>query len=667
MSFKYLFEPGNIGDMELKNRIVMAPMATLCHGPEGEILDKTVHYYAERARGGVGFIICQSSIIMRESRAPRRPSMYDDRFIPGLRRISDAVHQFGCRAAFQIVHHGRLLSDYRRSVDDPEELRVVAPSPVPRLLDTLGSVEAEEQHPSSLWVTGNEPPPQASIGDIKRITRGFAEAAARVKEAGFDAVEIHGAHGYLLSQFLSPLTNHRTDEYGGNWEKRARFACEVIEAVKQSVGKSFPVIFRFSGSDYLPGGISIQESQKQARLFVEAGADALHVSASEQATTDRQYPSFLFAQGSLVSLAEAIRKTVNVPVIAVGKIVDPRFAEQVLAAGQADFIALGRALLADPEWPSKAKDGRINDIRSCVYCLNCFDVKSHPEILRDGLHCSVNPALLKEKEFVHSPAATRKRVVVVGGGPAGMEAARVLAERGHRVTLFEQSDHLGGQWYAACQQPQKRNDYPKLLRYQEAGLRKAGARVELNTRVAPELVRREGPDAVVLATGAVPSTLNVRGADGPNVVQAVDVVLGSVKTGLRVVVIGGRLLGMEVADQLADEARHVSLLTRRSLGRDVEKNLYLTLRNRLISKGVQLFPNSPCVEIREDGVYMAFNNDLVFVEADTVVLAVGARPVNDLTEQLNGLVDELYQIGDCVQPRDVMWAIREGNQVGRMI
>jgi len=460
----------------------MSPMGTATHGPEGEITERTINYYAERAKGGVGFIICQSSIIMWESRAPHRPSIYADKFIPGMQKISEAIHQNGVKAAFQLVHHGRLLADLKGTMPNPEDIKVIAPSPVPRLLRAIEIPESREQQKETVWVRGNEPPQEASKEDIKRITRSFAEAAYRIKEAGFDAVEIHGGHGYLISQFLSPLVNRRNDEYGGSIEKRARFACEVIAAVKQKVGPGFPVLFRLSGSDFLPGGINIEEVVQQSPLFVEAGADALDVSASEQASIDWQYPSFLFPPGALIHLAQAVKKVVKVPVITVGKINDPYLAEEILSQGKADFVALGRALFADPYWPQKVKEGRLEEIRPCIYCLNCFNFGAHPHLLKEGFSCAVNPAVLREKEFALKIALKPKKVMVVGGGPAGMEAARTLAERGHRVTLYEQNDYPGGQWYIASQQKQKKNDYAKLLAYLVRGLQKAGVYIKLTLK-----------------------------------------------------------------------------------------------------------------------------------------------------------------------------------------
>ena len=663
-----LFEPGTIGKMEVKNRIVMAPAGTAGHGPEGEITDKVIAYYVERAKGGTGFIIAQSSLILKEALAPGRPSMYDDKFIPKLREMSDAIHQHGAKVAFQLVHHGKLLTQYRENAPDPSAIRAIAPSPIPRLRRVMDASTLEGAG-AALWVRDNSAPEEATKEDIKYLINAFAEAARRVKDAGFDAVEIHGGHGYLISQFLSPLDNIRTDEYGGSVEKRARFACEVIEEVRRRVGADFPVIFRLSGSDYMVGGINTQDSARQAPLFAEAGADAIHVSASQQGSIQWQYPSYLFPKGTLVEDAATIKKAVKIPVIAVGKLSDLRVAEQVLRDGKADFIAIARGLMADPELPNKAKEGRFADIRPCVYCLNCFNLRPHLNyVLSYGIPCTVNPAKQREREFAITPAATRKKVMVVGAGVAGMEAATALAQRGHEVTLYEASDRLGGQWYVASQQPQKKEDYSPLLANMEHELKKANVTVKLNTAVTAETVKQAKPDAVVVATGAVPRTPEIEGVDGKNVVQAMDVIGGTVKVkGQRVVIIGGRYLGMEIADQLADEGKQVYLTTRSLLGRDMERNLYLELRNRLIDKGVFIFQNSPLVEIREDGVYVAFNGDLVFLKADTVVLATGMESQNGLAESLKDVVAEVHTIGDAVSPRDAMDAIHEGAQVGREI
>lgn len=651
MPLTRLFQPGVVGKMELKNRLIMAPMATMSHDAEGFVQERTVDYYVERAKGGVGLIIAQSSNALREGRAPGRPGTWDNKFIPGLRKVSTAVHEAGSKIAWQITHHGKLYSAWLNRIPRPEEIKIIGPSAIP-------------------WVRTGVAPQEATKEDIERIVAGFAEAARRVKEAGFDAVEIHGAHGYMISQWLSPRDNRRTDEYGGSVKKRARLACEIIARVRKKVGPDFPVIFRASGSHFIEGGVTIDDTVRQAPLFVEAGADALHISASEEETTQWQFLPYMMPDGAIVHLAAAVKKAVKVPVIAVGKIWDPRLAERILAEGKADFIAMGRALLADPDLPNKAKEGRFDEIRRCIYCNNCLNFDAAPQSVRArGLSCTVNPAVLREREFTIKPTPSPKRVMIIGGGLSGMEAARVLAERGHQVSLYERSDKLGGQWNIASALPLKEG-YQSLTQYLIRGLQQSGARVILNTKVTQELVEKERPDIVIVATGASPKTLDVPGAEGRNVVQANDVILGNVPVGEGVVVIGGRLVGMEVADFLAERGKKVYLVTKNKLGEDgipLERNIYRALRDRLIEHGVHLFPDSPVHEIRENGVHIEYNRELVFLKADTVVLAVGAKSENKLAEELKSTDFKIYMIGDCVAPRDAREAIREGAEIGREI
>ncbi|MFC1930096.1 FAD-dependent oxidoreductase [Chloroflexota bacterium] len=649
-----LFEPGNIGKMEVRNRLVMPPMGTFSANKEGYVNQRTIDYYVERAKGGVGFIITQGTSIVPDAHPPHVMALYDDRFISGLSDLTRAVQKHGAKIACQLVHLGvMILAAYGVGYERSPNVEAVGPSAV---------------HCFTCKVT----PRELSQDEIHHLVEAYAESARRAKETGFDAVEIHGAHGYLLSAFLSPFSNKRTDEYGGTVENRARFACETIARTREKVGLYFPILIRMNGCDFLQGGLTIDEAKRQAAMFVEVGVDAIDVSAGTQDSHQWRDLTYMHPNGAIVYLAEAIKKVVKVPMITVGKIGDPILANRILEEGKADFIAMGRALLADPELPNKAKVGRLDDIRKCIYCNNCrIGFLSRERIKSRGtsLACTVNPVLLRESEFKLKPTATPKKVMVVGGGLAGMEAARVLAERGHRVSLYEKSGELGGQWNVACGLPSKSN-FASLLDYAIRELAKAGVQVTLKKEVTRQFVEEQKPDAIVVATGATSLTLDVPGSGGENVIQAVDIFAGKAKAGNRVVVIGGRLRGMEVADYLAGQGKKVSLVTKNRLGENgapLERNTFMTLRDRLIEREIMIFSLSPVFEIRNNGVYVVNNEELLFLPADTVVMAVGAKPENKLITELQGISPELYAIGDCVQVRNAREAISEGTEVGRKI
>lgn len=356
---------------------------------------------------------------------------------------------------------------------------------------------------------------------------------------------------------------------------------------------------------------------------------------------------------------------VTVPVITVGKIGDPLFAEKILEQGKADFIAMGRALLADPELPNKAKEGRLEEIRRCLYCNNCLkggDARSGP------LRCTVNPALCREVEFEVKPAPARKKVMVIGGGLAGLEAARVLAERGHEVSLYERGGELGGAWsIAAAPLNEPTGLFATLTKRLIQGVHQAGVKVNLSQEVTAPLVRQVKPEAIVVATGATPRCPDVPGIEDQNVVQANDVLLGKARVGERVVVIGGRYIGLGVAKVLVGQGKKVSVVDQIELGKGMENHIFVTLRDYLIEKGVQFFPHAPLVEVLDNGVYINFQKDLLFLKADTVVLAVGMQSENKLAKELQGLAPEVYAVGDCIEPRDAREAIYEGAEVGRQI
>lgn len=480
----------------------MPSMTTRLATPEGAVTPELIRYYEARAEGGTGLVTVEMCSPEPAGRHRKHElGILHDGFLPGLRELTSRLRAAGARPAIQIGHAGG------HTREDVTGVPPVAPSALPHQVQ-----EVDVRTVVPLALTRER---------IRAIVGAFAEAAERAKRAGFEVVEIHGAHGYLIAQFLSPLDNHRTDEYGGSLPNRARVALEVLEACRRRVG-DFPVIFRYSADEYAPGGFTLDEAREIAPWLVDAGADALHVTGGcyrSRPSGALMIPPMGYPEATFLHLARAIKARVAVPVIAVGRLHDPALAERLLTEGQADMVALGRQLIADPGWPRKVRDGRLDEIRPCVACNTCVDG------MREGdrLHCLVNPLAAREPEFELRPASRPRRVLVVGGGPAGMEAARLLALRGHRVTLVERERELGGQLRLAAKAPVFQNvatDAPVLLRLVEflaRQLAKAGVDVRLGRVVTAEFVKDLRPEVVVLATGA-----SYRGPLGPVIRRLLD-------------------------------------------------------------------------------------------------------------------------------------------------
>lgn len=636
--FPKLFEPGRIGSLKLKNRLVMPPMATNFALKDGTVTDRQIDYYEERAKGGVGLVIVEISCVDSPvgKGTARQIAIDDDRFIPDLSKLAEAIKRHGARAAIQIHHAGRQTSA-QWTGHQP-----VAPSPIP--------------------VPGGEQPRELTLSEIATLVTRFAEAAGRAKKAGFDGVEIHGAHGYLISQFLSPLSNRRRDAYGGDVEKRARFLLEVIKAIRGRVGRGYPVWCRLSAMEIgVEGGITLEETQVVAQLAEKAGVDAIHVSAHAVAPARR--PPMAQPPCTFVPLAEGVKKVVSVPVITVGRI-PPELGEGVLRDGKADFVSIGRALLADPHLLQKVAMGRMEDIRPCIYCLTCLDSLNWR---KEGICCVVNPTLGREREYELKPAERHKKVVVVGGGPGGMEAARVAALRGHKVVLFDEGDELGGQLILASKPPFK-DTIETFRQYLVRQVTESGVELRLRERFTLDLLDELKPDVVILATGIKSFIPQIPGIQSKKALQASEVLAGS-EIGERVAVIGGELVGCETALYLVEQGKKVTIMRRGpELATKVNQFVRVPLIGRLQFRGVSILTGVEYEEITEAGVVIRTGTgERKVVEADTVVLAAGATPNTELLAALQGKVAQVFSVGDCVEPRGIREAVEEGYRAGLQI
>ena len=647
-----LFEPIQIGSMKLRNRIVMPPMTTSFANETGAVTERLVDYYVERARGKVGLIVveaaCVESVLGRLIISQLR--IDSDKYLPGLADLVEAVHFQGGKIALQIHHAGR-----ETTLEATEGRTPVSSSNVP-YIDMYGS-------PGSVVVR----PRPLKIKEISDLVEKFGEGARRAKAAGFDAVEIHGAHGYLVAQFLSPYANKRIDKYGKDFNGRMRFALEVIERVREKVGADYPIIFRISADEFIKGGITLELAEKIAMKLEKAGINAIHVSGSLSETEHMCEAPMAIERGYMVHLAEGIKKIVNIPVITVGRINDPELAERILQDGRADLVAMGRALITDPMLPVKTMENRLDEIRRCIACdTGCINR------LFAGLRitCNINSEVGKEKEYRITRAEKAKNVLVVGGGLAGMEAARVAALRGHHVTLSEKTNELGGQFILATKPPHK-EELQNILDYLRNQMDKLKIAIELQREVTPELVDETNPDAVIVATGAVPIVPSIPGIESRNVVTAWDVLAGKVDVRNDAVVIGGGEIGCETAEYLFELGKDVTLVTRRlhfqDLASEMETfNRYLLLK-RLKEEQIRVHTHTSLQEIVDGGVVVSDDRGKHTLNTETVILAFGSQSNDGVAKALNGKVEELFVVGDCVKPRRSLEAIHEGSWAARQI
>ena len=628
-----LFSPFKIGKLDLRNRIVMSPVGTL-YGDNGFVTEKMIDYYVRRARGGTGLIIIEIAPV--DASGAYNPGFIridHDQYIEGLARLNKAIKDFGTKTSILIFHPGRQASKRYTG------MQPVAPSAVP--------------HP-----VFKEVPKELSSEEIENLIHQFAQAAGRVKEAGLDSVQIHGAGGQLIHQFFSPLSNKRTDRYGGDIDGRARFAVEIVKAVRAKVGKDFPILFRISADECHENGLTLTDTKQIIRKIEAAGADAIDVIAGTYASFQCLIPPMIKPHGCNIHFAEEIKKVTNLPVIGSGRINTPLVAEQILNEKRADLIGMARGLIADPDFPKKTLEGRQDLIRRCIACNTCIDGIIYEA---SALKCAVNPEVGREKQFEIQPAENKKRVFVVGAGPGGMEAARILAQKEHGISLYEKTDRMGGNFRFAFV-PQQKQEFEGIVEYLSGQMADNNIKVFMNKEITADFIVSEKPDAVVIATGSKPVVPDIPGLDRANVFSAADVLDGRAIVGQKVVVIGGGIVGCETAMVLGAEKKKITILEMlERWGKDIswtQKNL--VIEPELDQKGVEIMTGAECQEIEAGGVRVIHDGTTKLIEADTVIMAAGYKVDDRLYNELKSQISEIYLIGDSKEPRKLIHAINDG-------
>ena len=649
--FPKLFRPGHIGRLRMRNRIVQLPTGGSFIGPNSEVTDRTIAYYRERAKGGVGLIIVGGARVLPITRPIDRRFLNfgEERLLSSHYHLVEAVHSYGAKIAIQLNHSGSQVSTADWGGD-----QCLSPSGVQQF-NVSG-------RPYGL-------PRPMSKGEIYQVIEGFAKAVANARRVGYDMAEIHAGHGHLLGAFMSPATNKRTDEFGGSLENRMRFVTEIIKQAHQMAGADFPISIRISADEFIPEGMSIQESPVMAKKLEEAGAGCINISCGTYRNQHKVSDVMRMEEGWKAPMWMAIKQAVTIPTIAGGGNRHPEFCEKIIAEGKADFVGLARQMQADPYWPRKAADGSLEDLNRCISCLRClYGLDGKRQIVR---HCTVNALWGREVHFIDAkPAAPKKKVMVIGGGPGGMEAARVTSLRGHEVTLHEKGQELGGQMLLSAVAPGKE----KVLWFRDylaTQIKKQGVRIKLGSEVDFEKVDKAKPDAIIVATGARPVMPDIPGLKDAKSVIAWDVLANKTKVmDEDVVILGGGIVGCETAEFLARQGKKVTIVEMLpALAQDMEPLNRRVLLDELKKYAVAMLVGQKALEINDNTVMVVntVTGERQSIQAGHVVVALGAEPDQSLAEALEGMSDKVYIIGDCLEPRTTLDAVKEGFLIGHGI
>ena len=633
-----LFTPAKIGSCEIPNRLIVPAMVMNLCTDDGMITERYIKYIEEKAKGGWGMVITEDYAVNENAKGYKYiPGLYNDNQIEGNKKLTETVHKYETKLFCQMYHPGR-----QSKHDVNGNVQPVAPSAIkdPFCMDLPREITREE---------------------IQQIVEDFGSTARRAKESGFDGIEIHAAHGYLISEFLSPFTNKRVDEYGGCFENRTRILDEIYAAIRRNVGNDFPVQVRISANEYLLGGRTEADTYELVRHLDELGVDAIHISNGMYASpVIRQIIAPMYTEHAFnMDTAEQVKKLVSCPVIVTNRINDPKMADTILKMGKADFIGMGRGSLADPYLPAKAKAGEFEKIRYCIGCLQGCEAGL---LAGTCATCLVNPRVGREYENPMEKTSEPKKVMVIGGGPAGLIAAETAAKTGHEVTVYEAKQELGGQFRSAAYPPGK-GELSTFVSSLRKSLSDLNVPVKTGTEVTEDLLKAEKPDAVIIATGAKPLALPIKGIDGENVVYAEDVLLGNVdvKPG-PVVVCGGGEVGGETAHFLTQSCQDITLIEMRDdILIDMFPLMKMCLTGYIREAGIKVLTGAKVSEITENSVsYTDSEGNLHSVPAATVVSAFGYKAYNPLEEAARKYCSNVQVVGCAVKAGNALVAIREG-------